>query len=238
MNKKASTFIAVISVMFILGGCASTPEKNLDKGSRESAMCVVPDNCAGGPTRVVQRAIDTIVDANFPERSGLYKAVMWKDAGQIFALTGLDPRIHISSSMYMALAWDQLVAVMAHELAHQEAHHSLISVGVSSAIWVIDKATWFITPWMILSPVDGLIYAAFERNQEMEADLMAVQYLENAGYSKDDYIDLLVGFKEIEGGGGCRVWCGHPYIEDRIQAVKEGRNVLHVEVNEKDFRTD
>ncbi len=227
MNKNVFAFIAVVSAMLILGGCASTSGKRLGKDSRFTAKCILPDNCAGGPTRIAQQDIDTIVWANFPERAGLYKAVMWKDSGQMFAVTSLAPRIHISTSIYMALPWNQLVAVMAHELAHQEAHHSLISVGVRSAIWVIDKATWFITPWMILSPVDGLIYAAFQRDQEIEADLMAVQYLENAGYSKNDYLGLLERIADMEGGSGCRVWCGHPYIDDRVRAVREERNVLY-----------
>ena len=228
MNKKASTFIAVISVMFILGGCASTPEKHLKKSSRESERCIVPDNCAGGPTRIVQHAIDTIVNANFPERAGVYKAVMWKDRGELVATTGLGVSIHVSTSLYMALTWDQLVAVMAHELAHQQANHVLIGMGVSSTIWIVDKATWFITPWMILSPADELLNAELERNQEIEADLIAVEYLKNAGYTKEDYLALLNWIKtEVDGGGGCRVLCDHPHINDRIKAVREGRNVLH-----------
>ena len=239
MNKKASTFIAVISAILILGGCASTPEKHLKKSSKESEMCVVPDNCAGGPTRIVQHAIDTIVNANFPERAGVYKAVMWKDRGELVATTGLGVSIHVSTSLYMALTWDQLVAVMAHELAHQQANHVLIGMGVSSTIWIVDKATWFITPWMILSPVDGLINSAFERNLEIAADLMAIEYLENAGYTKDDYLALLAWIKKsVTGGGGCRVLCDHPHINDRIKAVTEGRNVLHVETSRREADFD
>ena len=175
-----------------------------------------------GPTRIVQHAIDTIVNANFPERAGVYKAVMWKDRGELVAATGLGVSIHISTSLYMALTWDQLVAVMAHELAHQEANHVLIGLGASAAIWVVDKATWFITPWMILSPADELLNAELERNQEIEADLLAVKYLKNAGYTKEDYLALLNWIKtEVDGGGGCRVLCDHPHIDDRIKAVRE-----------------
>jgi predicted Zn-dependent protease len=83
-----------------------------------------------------------------------------------------------------------------------------------------------------------MVEAAFSRHVEMEADLIAVQYLENAGYTKEDYLGLLERMADMENGSGCRVWCTHPYIEDRIQAVREGRNVLHVEVDKKDFRTD
>jgi len=81
---------------------------------------------------------------------------------------------------------------------------------------------------MILSPVDGLINLAFERNLEIAADLLAIEYLENAGYTKDDYLALLAWIKEsVTGGGGCRVLCDHPHIDDRIMAVKEGRNILY-----------
>jgi len=164
---------------------------------------------------------------------------MWKDRGELVAATGLGVSIHVSTSLYMALTWDQLVAVMAHELAHQQANHVLIDIGVSSAIWIVDKATWFITPWMILSPVDGLINSAFERNLEIAADLMAIEYLENAGYTKNDYLALLAWIKEsVTGGGGCRVLCDHPHIDDRIKAVKEGWNVLHVETSRRDVDFD
>ena len=199
--------------------------------------CQPSDECAGGPTRITQHAIDTIVWANFPERAGLYKVVMWKAGGQMFASADRDLGINISRSMYMALPWNQLVAVMAHEVAHHEANHSLPNAGVGSVIWIADKVIWLITPWMILSgmglstsKINGLIHLASRRHQEMEADLMAVKYLENAGYSKDDYLDALTGLKEAGDGGGCSVWCTHPHIDDRIRAVREGRNVLQVQV--------
>ncbi|MBT6668010.1 MAG: hypothetical protein HOB01_21920, partial [Gammaproteobacteria bacterium] len=93
--------------------------------------------------------------------------------------------------------------------------------------------------WMILSPVDGLINSAFERNLEIAADLMAIEYLENAGYTKEDYLALLNWIKtEVDGGGGCRVLCDHPHIDDRIKAVTEGRNVLHVETSRREADFD
>jgi len=224
---------ALVLTVLLVTGCGTTAQEPVMK------LCQSADHCAGGPTRIVQHAIDTIVNANFPERAGVYKAVMWKDRGELVAATGLGVSIHVSTSLYMALTWDQLVAVMAHELAHQQANHVLIDIGVSSAIWIVDKATWFITPWMILSPVDGLINSAFERNLEIAADLMAIEYLENAGYTKDDYLALLAWIKEsVTGGGGCRVLCDHPHIDDRIKAVKEGWNVLHVETSRRDVDFD
>ena len=238
MTKRVGMLVAACSATLLLTGCASNPDRSLNRSYGEIERCEPKDNCAQEPTRVVQRAIDEIVSANFPERTGVYKAVMWKDSGQTFAVTGLAPEIHLSTSLYMALSWNELVAVMAHELAHQEEHHSLISVGDNSTIWVVDKASWFITPWLILSPVDEMVEAAFSRHVEMEADLIAVQYLENAGYTKEDYLGLLERMADMENGSGCRVWCTHPYIEDRIQAVREGRNVLHVDVDKKDRSTD
>ncbi len=214
----------LVLTVLLVTGCGTTSQKPVMK------LCQSADHCAGGPTRIVQHAIDTIVNANFPERAGVYKAVMWKDRGELVAATGLGVSIHVSTSLYMALTWDQLVAVMAHELAHQEANHVLIGLGASAAIWVVDKATWFITPWMILSPADELLNAELERNQEIEADLLAVKYLKNAGYTKEDYLALLNWIKtEVDGGGGCRVLCDHPHIDDRIKAVTEGENVLQAQ---------
>ena len=235
MIQKVRTLIAVSLVTLFLFGCASNPDHSIKRSHGDIESCGSEDNCAGGPTRVVQRAIDTIVLANFPERAGLYKARMWKDSGQNFALTSINPEIHISTTLYMALSWNELVAVMAHELAHQEENHPQISAGVNSTIWLADIASWFILPWLIFSPADELAKAAFSRHVEMEADILAVQYLENAGYSQADYLSLLERIAGMEGGTGCRVWCTHPHIDDRIQAVKERRNVLYVETNKKNL---
>jgi len=231
MMRRVGKALVVLMSTWILVGCASNPEHSLKRSCGEIELCEPMDNCAQEPTRMMQRAIDEIVVANFPERAGVYKAVMWKDGGQTFAVTGAEPEIHLSTSMYVVLTWNELVAVMAHELAHQEENHPRISAGVNSAIWVADKASWFITPWLILSPVDELLKAKFSRHMEMEADVLAIQYLENAGYSKADYLGLLERVAEMENGTGCRVWCTHPHVEDRIRAVKEGRNVLEVETS-------
>ena len=238
MMRRVGKALCVLMTAWILVGCVSNPEHSLKRSYGEIEPCDPKDNCAQEPTRMMQRAIDEIVAANFPERADLYKAVMWKDSGQTFAVTGAEPEIHLSTSLYVLLTWNELVAVMAHELAHQEENHPRISAGVNSAIWVADKASWFIAPWLILSPVDELVKAKFSRHMEMEADVLAIQYLENAGYSKADYLGLLERVAEMENGTGCRVWCTHPHVEDRIQAVKEGRNILYVEIDEKNSSTD
>ena len=226
-SKKALWFLqlaALVLTVLLVTGCGTTSQKPVMK------LCQSADHCAGGPTRIVQHAVDTVVNANFPDKSGLYEAVMWKDANVSTAFVALDNSIHITSSLYVALEWHQLVGVVAHELAHQEANHALIGLGASAAIWVVDKATWFITPWMILSPADELLKAGFERNQEIESDLIAVKYLKTAGYTKEDYLALLNWIKtEADGGGGCRVLCDHPHIDDRIKAVTEGENVLQAQ---------
>jgi len=238
MMKRVGRALFVLIATWILVGCVSNPEHSLKRSYGEIELCESKDNCAQEPTRMMQRAIDEIVAANFPDRAGVYKAVMWKDSGQTFAVTGAEPEIHLSTSMYVLLTWNELVAVMAHELAHQEENHPRISAGVNSAIWVADKASWFITPWLILSPVDELVKAKFSRHMEMEADVLAIQYLENAGYSKADYLGLLERVAEMENGTGCRVWCTHPHVEDRIRAVKEGRNILYVDVDKKGKTSD
>ena len=82
---------------------------------------------------LVQRAIDEIKRQTFlTVRESIRPS--WKDSGQTFAATGVAPEIHLSTSLYVALTWNELVAVMAHELVHQEENHSRISAGVNSAI--------------------------------------------------------------------------------------------------------
>jgi predicted Zn-dependent protease len=81
--------------------------------------------------------------------------------------------------------------------------------------------------YLPLTHADELLKAGFERNQEIEADLISVKYLRKAGNTKEDYLAHLNWIKtEVNGGGGCRVLCDHPHIDDRIKAVKEGENVL------------
>ena len=233
--SHALTHAPLVVVAFVLVGCASNLERRLKESFDGVGRCQSADECAHGPARVAQHALDVIILRNFPEQADVYSVVMWTDEGETFALTEFSPEIHLSISMYNALSWNQLVALMAHELAHQIEHHPQIATAVNSSIKLADAASWFVSPWLIFSPVDELMMLAVSRHLEMEADVMAIQYLENAGYTKADYLSLLERVAEMEHGTGCRLWCTHPHVEDRIQAVKEGRNILDVDLDKKDW---
>ena len=68
----------------------------------------------------------------------------------------------------------------------------------------------------------GLIFSAYSRHDEYEADRLGGKYLHLAGYDVNGMIKILETLKEEESKGFKfpLVLLSHPYLEDRLAAVR------------------
>ena len=117
---------------------------------------------------------------------------------------------------------DQLRAVLAHELAHQDLNHvskaQTLGVGLNIGAIILDQ---IIPGSGAITPIAGeLIARKYSRTEEYAADKHGVDILRRAGYSKQMMIDTLTWLMQTSGGSSGGFLATHPGTGERIQALK------------------
>jgi putative metalloprotease len=118
---------------------------------------------------------------------------------------------------------DQLRAVLAHELAHEDLNHvakaQTLGAGLNIGAVILDQ----IFPGSgAITPIAGeLIARKYSRTEEYAADRHGVEILQRAGYSKQSMIDTLTWLMQTSGGSGGGFLATHPGTAERIQALRE-----------------
>ncbi len=123
---------------------------------------------------------------------------------------------------------DEIAAVLAHEIGHITAKHhpkrSRGSIGYTALLLLIGR--------MDSDPVSRRkAYAAinelmmsYSREDELEADRLSVKYAKGAGFNTKAILTVLEKLRQINYEKPIKPkthWRTHPYIDDRIKAVKE-----------------
>ena len=151
--------------------------------------------------------------------------VMWKDDELINAAAGLGKEIHISMELYNGLTWEQLMAVIAHEVAHHKLNHVYTGLLVNTAISVGYTVAVISNPVLFLFPLGTVANAVsrttIDRPEEYQADIKAVEYLEKVGYGKEEYLSALIWMRDnVPRRNSRSVLDTHPHIDDRIKAIQ------------------
>jgi MAF protein len=134
---------------------------------------------------------------------------------------------------------DQLAAVLAHEVAHVVARHSvkkLQALQGYSLLRVLFAATPETQAVGAASDVAfGSILMGYSREDELLADQLGARYLNLAGYNPRAMIDFLEKLERINKRKPLRpksYFRTHPFVPDRIRVVKEE---LGEPINFKDY---
>jgi putative metalloprotease len=118
---------------------------------------------------------------------------------------------------------DQLRAVLAHELSHQDLNHvqktQTLGTGLSIGMIILDQ---IIPGSGNLTPIAGeLLLRKYTRGEEYAADKHGVQLLQRAGYNgRQMMADTLSWLMQTTGGSSGGFLATHPGTTDRIAAVK------------------
>ena len=160
----------------------------------------------------------TVVDEKEPNAFSL-------PGGYLFVNSGL---------LKAARSDDELAAVLAHEIAHVAARHSVKRYETSLGAQLVQLATLAAASQGASSRGVGLAMQAamlaYARQDELDADRLAVRYLKAAGFDPKAALTFLERLHELERDklrylprGVTRPQYGttHPYVPDRIRAVKE-----------------
>ncbi|HXG01977.1 MAG TPA: M48 family metallopeptidase [Candidatus Binatia bacterium] len=135
--------------------------------------------------------------------------------GQFFVTTGLLEKAND----------DQLQAVLAHEVAHEDLGHvakaQALGAGLNIGMIILDQ----ILPGSgAITPIAGeLIFRSYTRREEYAADAHGVTLLERVGKSRQQMIDTLTWLMRTEGGASGGFFSTHPATGDRIEALQRGR---------------
>jgi predicted Zn-dependent protease len=119
---------------------------------------------------------------------------------------------------------EQLLAIMAHEFAHNDLGHvakaQRVQAGVELGAAILEQV---IPNSAIITPIAGtLITRAHSRSEELEADRHAVTLLKRVGSSKQALENTLTWLARTSGGGEGGGWFAtHPGTNDRIQALRQ-----------------
>ena len=128
----------------------------------------------------------------------------------------------------------QLAAVLAHEVSHLVARHSIKKLqniygySILAQIALGDKAEG--AAGDIVNVAASLILQGYSRDNEFEADRYGILYAKNAGYNPKGMIEVFEKFKKMQGSRPPSILVllsSHPPAEDRIErAETEIKNVL------------
>ncbi|HOW35720.1 MAG TPA: M48 family metallopeptidase [Candidatus Omnitrophota bacterium] len=142
--------------------------------------------------------------------------------GNIYFFTGLLDKLKTD---------DEIAAVLAHEVGHCAARHTikkyqaalgynLIGALVFSQVNMGDTAKG--TAALAANVAMELAMSAYSRQDEYAADRLGVKYMYLAGYDLNGMIETLeVLDKESSGVNAPLILRTHPYVPDRIKAVRE-----------------
>ena len=130
---------------------------------------------------------------------------------------------------------DELAVVLAHEVGHIVARHSIKKLQAIMGYSILRLLTVAI-PESGSDTATGAdmafaeILTGYARQDELLADKLASRYAEKAGYNPRAMIDFLVKLQEIDRRkplGPKAYFKTHPYIPDRIRIVKQelGENI-------------
>lgn len=139
----------------------------------------------GNAQRIWQEAIDLIVYENFPNEFGKYQAVIWQDLfDNAWVTKGRE--INITQKFLLKLNMRQILCVAAHELAHLKMGHYYAKMGI---ILIPQGNSVPIGHYGSNDQIN--VPEGFGKNQEEEADRLALAYIRRLGFDRWDYIGLL-----------------------------------------------
>ncbi len=121
---------------------------------------------------------------------------------------------------------DELAAVVAHEVGHITARHSMKRVQASTGMTILQIVTIVGNQpeaAMGVSAMYATLFTAYSRQDEFQADKLSVRYLQRAGYDPNAIVKVLTLLEEEsrkKGPGRLAYFRTHPYIQERIGVVK------------------
>lgn len=246
-NKQAIFFslplyLFASLLLFFLPGCAS--EYNLATQQQESLIYGTEKEVAIGDAvarqveanyKLVadrdindrcQRILDRIAEVS--DRKDVVYSIRVIDEDPINAVSLPGGYVYIFKGLVDKIKTDdQLAGVIAHEVGHITARHAIKRLQASYGYMLLQVAAIQSGSGAAAQGVNALYtftFLAYSRQDEFEADRLAVKYARKTGYDPKAMTEVLELIKNEEAKGPLRPVSylrTHPYINERVAALNQ-----------------
>jgi predicted Zn-dependent protease len=230
MSARAVVGGALVAVT-LLGGCAIETTSG-PTGRPTETTRPAPGQAPTTPQKTVDPAqverlkkvmIPLLQAMNKPKAPGQVKIGIIDDPS-INAANAGGGEFYVTTGLLQKASDDQLLAVMAHEVAHDDLGHvakaQALGTGLGIGAVILDQ---IIPGAGRVAPIAGaLIQSKYSRSEEYQADAHGVELLKRVGRNKDVMINTLTWLMSTEGsgGGGGGFLSTHPETGDRIEELR------------------
>ena len=228
MSARAVGGGALVAAI-LLGGCAFETASTAPTPGRTTRPAP-----AGNPPTASQKTVDPaqverlkkvmiplLQAMDKPKPPGQVKVGILDDPS-INAANAGNGEFYVTTGLLQKANDDQLLAIMAHEVAHDDLGHvakaQALGAGIGIGAVLLDQ---IIPGAGRVAPIAGaLIQRTYSRTEEYEADRHGVELLKRVGRNKDVMIATLTWLMNAEGGGGGGFFSTHPETGDRIEVLR------------------
>ena len=229
MNARALVGGAMVAAS-LLGGCAfeTAPAGRTSDSTRPAPTQKAPSasQASVDPAQVerLKRVMIPLIQVMNKPKSRSQVKVGIIDDPSINAANAGNGEFYVTTGLLQKASDDQLLAVMAHEVAHDDLGHvakaQALGTGIGIGAVILDQ---IIPGAGRVAPIAGaLIQRKYSRSEEYEADAHGVDLLKRVGRNKDVMINTLTWLMSAEGGGGGGGFLStHPDTGDRIDVLRK-----------------
>lgn len=179
--------------------------------------------------------------ADLAQASGVDAILVWSTAADINAfatMAGDDKIVVVQEGLLDAFNGDRdaVAAVLAHELAHHQADHLREGKRKREGVQVLGAILGAVVGAQVgkesgelagalagtaVGVGSGLLVLKFSRNQELEADRLAVGWMIAAGYNPDGMLRLQTALGELGGKRSASILSTHPTSAKRYKDAQK-----------------
>jgi predicted Zn-dependent protease len=229
--KTATSVACLVGGVALLFGCAIETSSGPSAGTPSSGTPTPSTRAPSTRTTVdaaqgerVKRIMVPLIQAMDHPRPLNQVKVGVIDDPQINAASAGGGEFYVTAGLLQKANDQQLMAVLAHEVAHDDLGHvakaQALGAGIGIGAIILDQI--FPGTGQVAPIAGALITRSYSRKEEYEADKHGVTLLNRIGQPKEVMINTLTWLMQTEGSGaGGGFFATHPATGDRIEALRK-----------------
>ena len=208
--------------MALLFGCAVETSQPTPTGGAQAPKSPSQVKLDPGQAERIKRIMVPLVqNMNKPRPLNEVKIGVLDDPG-INAASAGGGEFYVTLGLLQKANDEQLMAVLAHEVAHDDLGHvakaQALGAGIGIGAVILDQI--FPGTGQLVPVAGALVTRSYSRKEEYEADAHGVTILKRIGQPKEVMINTLTWLMQMEGSGGGGFFATHPATGDRIEALR------------------
>jgi Zn-dependent protease with chaperone function len=220
--RKATTSLAIVAAL-VGSGCSTATSQPAPAPRAEAPPRATTVKLDPGQADRLKRIMTPLIAAMNKPRNLKDVRIGVMDDPSINAANAGSNQFLVTTGLLAKANDDQLTAIMAHEVAHEDLGHvakaQTLNAGLNIGMVILDQ---IIPGSSALSPVAGaLVERAYSRKEEYAADSHGAELLERTGKTRQQMIDALTWLLQQSGSDSGGFFATHPATGDRIDALKK-----------------